>query len=407
MTPMDDELADAGAIPPDDFTDAIERIGEVAQYPLEIPADLSAKLDLIATEYIVGRELLDELVAALVVGHVVLQGPPGTGKSSIARAISEAMNVTLITATAHENWTTFDVVGRLDLQLDEHGSEHTVPLDGVFPRAVIACANAISTHLDEPKWPQATWLSIDELNRAPIDRAFGELFSVLGTDESPEIELGYRPVGDRLMRLPDRFRVIGTINTFDRQYVQTMSQAVRRRFSFVTINPPAAPAEGVDPAVDPASTEPAMREIVAALARATARVDAQGHPDAPVDQAGWDAFVAARADSITALFRLIWGVRYATAQDVAPHLPLGTAQVIDVLELFLTKELLSDDQSDGVGGRRSMDWASSIKLAPLFEADTVELDKLADFAAQLSDPFDGQTRARLTEIVSAGSGFIG
>ncbi|MFM9877717.1 MAG: AAA family ATPase [Rhodoglobus sp.] len=404
---MDDDLAEAGGIPPDDFTDAIERIVEVADYPLLIPNELATRLDQIATDFIVERELLDELVAALVVGHVVLQGPPGTGKSSLARAISQAMNVSLNSATAHENWTTFDVVGRLDLELDQNGTEHTVPLDGVFPRAVIACANSISTHFDEPTWPQATWLAIDELNRAPIDRAFGELFSVLGTDESPDIELGYRPVGDRRMRLPARFRIIGTINTFDRQYVQTMSQAVRRRFSFVTINPPAAPAEGVQPAIDPQSAEPAMREIVASLERAATRVGTRAHAGAPVDQAAWDDFISARSGPITSLFDLIWRVRYAKSIDPEPHLPLGTAQVIDVLELFFTKELLASGHSDGVGGVHSMDWACSIKLAPLFESDSVELDKLQDFSARLSSPFDKQTRARLDEIVSAGGGFVG
>ena len=71
---------------------------------------------------------------------------------------------------------------------------------------------------------------IDELNRAYIDRAFGELFSVLGTDEITPIVLPYQDEGNRVIVTPKRFRIIATINTLDRQFVNSLSQGLKRRF---------------------------------------------------------------------------------------------------------------------------------------------------------------------------------
>lgn len=176
----EETLVEQGAIPPTEFHDKIERIREIADFDIEPPPDFSARLDRETEGLLIAPETMKAAAAALRVGHVILQGPPGTGKSSLARALCEAFHVSAFPVTAHEDWTVFDLIGRLELRLHADRKEEIVPVNGYFTEAVIRCANAVVRHFDEPTEPRAEWLLIDELNRAHMDRAFGELFSVLG-----------------------------------------------------------------------------------------------------------------------------------------------------------------------------------------------------------------------------------
>ncbi len=223
---------------PDDFHDCIPRIGEVASLDLDIPADLSDRIEKAAEGLLVDPALLDECAAALFAGNVVLQGPPGTGKSTLARALADAFNAGLVPVTAHDDWSTFEIIGRQELRVDANNNEEIVPVNGHFTEAVIRCAGSIPSHFDNPANRQATWLLIDELNRAHPDKAFGELFSVLGADEPVDITLGYQLKGNDVLVVPRRFRIIATVNSIDKQFVNALSQGLRRRFTFLTFDIP-------------------------------------------------------------------------------------------------------------------------------------------------------------------------
>jgi MoxR-like ATPase len=145
------------------------------------------------------------VAAALARGHVVLVGPAGSGKTTLALAIAKAAaqagrasGATLITAA--QRWTSRDTVGRAGDDEWERG-------------AVVDAAS------------RGRWLVIDELDRARLDRALGELSSYLGG--SP-VAL---PEGE--VSAPAGWRIVATAAAPLRG-----TPALVRRFAHVHVPPP-------------------------------------------------------------------------------------------------------------------------------------------------------------------------
>lgn len=404
-----EELVDEGALPPDDFHDAIERIREVADYRLIIPPDLVVHLEKETGHLLLDRTLLPAAASALQVGHLVLQGPPGTGKSSLARALCRAFHCSMLPVTAHEDWTTYEVIGRQTLIVDENGHEKITPTNGFFTEAVIRCAGQIVRNFDDPAEPQATWLLIDELNRAHLDRAFGELFTVLGTDELLPITLQYQIEGNQELVTPRRFRLIATLNTVDRQFVNSLGQGLKRRFTFLTVDVPSRRDENEPWGSDQPDASPGSLEFSVVAERAAARVAerraATEDIDADIERDRLTQFLLDDARHILEfLFDFTEKVRYASKGAEQPYLPIGTAHLIDTVELFLSRVLMGD--LDQTSFHRAMDWAVSVKLAPLFDTDTISPGGLEEFANSLEDPFNSLTRRELLQIVAVGQYYV-
>ena len=97
------------------------------------------------------------------------------------------------------------------------------------------------------------WLIIDEINRADIDKAFGQLFTVLS---GQNVELPYKENGKSIKiknwdetyckhdkekgiyYIGTNWRIIGTMNVDDKDSLFDLSYAFMRRFMFIEIDLP-------------------------------------------------------------------------------------------------------------------------------------------------------------------------
>lgn len=157
-------------------------------------------------------------LAHLVSGkNIIFYGPPGTGKTELSCELANSFcgkdNYTLVTANGE--WTTYDVKGG---QKVEGGFR-----DGFLTEAV-------------KKDVEPYWLIIDEINRANLDLAFGEAFTLLDIEYREKKPLVHEEErDDGAVKIPESFRILGTMNSYDKALLHKLGYAFRRRFAFVEI----------------------------------------------------------------------------------------------------------------------------------------------------------------------------
>lgn len=359
-------LEASGSVTPSDMTNAPERTKDVAQERLKIPSSIASAIDKVAASGIYDRELIEECFACLISGHLLLAGPPGTGKTQLARELAAAFGASMVEETANPEWSVYDVVGAPTLP----GSTPEYR-DGLLTRAVISCANQIVANLDSGDGPQATWLLIDEINRAEIDRAFGPLFTALSAPDSSVFSLDYR-TNTPSVWIPSRFRIIATMNSFDTRFVNTMSAALRRRFGRVVLLPPPNDSDG-------SSSE----ELQVALARAdslvTSRLQLQ------------TGSLRAKVDPHALTIREVVGS--VRSLDEHGGIPVGTAQLIDTCVLLLTLVALENAEISAAKFDDLFDRALSSRLISSLESDAARLRLRPSFPQAFAQRFSKLQRA--------------
>ncbi|MGC9316375.1 MAG: AAA family ATPase, partial [bacterium] len=142
-------------------------------------------------------------------------------------------------STATSDWSTFETIGGYR-PLEDGKLEFR---SGIFLK---------SFRHEVTRNPINRWLIIDEINRADIDKAFGALFSALTGDsiklpyehENCSIEVIGRIEGDDTIIEDHHFvihpdwRIVATMNTYDKTSLYEMSYAFMRRLAFIPVEIP-------------------------------------------------------------------------------------------------------------------------------------------------------------------------
>lgn len=214
---------------------------EVEVVSQSLPAvDFSTQLAATSLHFEDEALILKQVQLALKSGkHIILTGPPGTGKSKLAKEICKSYGVDYHMTTATSDWSTYETIGG-----------YRPEMDGTLAfKAGLVLQSFKDANTYERK---NEWLIIDEMNRADIDKAFGALFSALTGDPvtlSFTAESGKQVVirpeaseevgkNDYEYIVPKDWRLIGTMNTFDKASLYEMSYAFMRRFAFIPVGIP-------------------------------------------------------------------------------------------------------------------------------------------------------------------------
>ena len=204
-----------------------------------IMVDYEVDFDEIAEAYSTTRETIDEVITHLTSGkNIMLFGEPGTGKTALANILlsklcgeidqpngTKAPNFTIVTANAE--WSNFDVIG--GISPDDSGGYYFK--DGYVAEAAKLCEHSIRERA------RPHYLVIDEFNRANIDEAFGKLFTVFEYRDKQPL-LTHKETGGAPFMMPPEFRIVGTMNTQDKNTLFNVGFALMRRFAFVEIGLP-------------------------------------------------------------------------------------------------------------------------------------------------------------------------
>jgi 5-methylcytosine-specific restriction protein B len=165
--------------------------------------------------------------------QVIFYGPPGTGKTFVARALATFLAPNpehRVTVQFHPSYSYEDFVeGYRPKQMDEGAVGYEIAPGPLRQLADHAAGTA-----------ERCVLLVDEINRGPISKIFGELYYLLEYRDD-EVRLQY---SSEAFQMPENLIIIGTMNTSDRS-IAVLDAALRRRFHFFEFAPDRWPIDAV------------------------------------------------------------------------------------------------------------------------------------------------------------------
>lgn len=186
-----------------------------------------------------------------------------------------------------------------------------------------------------PQTFRGQWLVIDEFNRAPIDLALGDALTALGGNDVLRVAI---EGGSAELPIPKDFRIIGTLNSFDRNYLNQISEALKRRFSFVEILPPDRSLREAEKAIVLYKALERVSHLSKSIISENGMITWGNLRIAPDSEGQYDVFWEDEQSGFPFTFALAWNL----FEVIRIYRQLGTAQAIGLTRHMLITGILQD-----------------------------------------------------------------